>query len=576
MNGAWILPVLLLASGLFSASETALFSLEPATIQRRTRGAFGASLRWCLDNARSVLFSILLSNLALNTLFFGLVGEMAARMEGIEATGFFILALMLMVVVAEILPKAFALGMAGPIASSLAPFLRLWALALTPLRIPFVGLMDLVGRRLDPGERPRYALDPDEILEWVETSPERFGLERRAATVISEIVGMADVQVRELMRPAADLDPIPHDLGVPAARKALFERATEWLLVEREGRVLGFVDGRRLVTAKEDVPLESLVERMPVIPETARFHHLMDLFKTEGSWRVLVVDEYGSSVGVMSWEDLCEDLAFGLAHPEGEELGPPVRLRSGRGWEVDGSLSLHDFQDLFPLRLPLGRNRTIGGWLVESIGHFPSPGEGVEIHGYRIEVLGIKRGRVMKVLVRLPEQGAAAKEEGAPSGLEASQGSDPEVRSKPRPGAESAGAENPGAESQGAESRGAESRGVKNKGAKDKGSENQSAQGRNGAQEGNGAKGRNGAQGRNRAQGGNRTKEGNSAKGGNTVKRENGIQGGNQTNGGNSPPGGTGASEGNPSQEGKDASRGKSNQGGNSTQGGDGTQGGQP
>ncbi len=412
MSGIWILPILLVVSGLFSASETALFSLEPAVIQERTKGAFGASLRWCLSHARSVLFSILLSNLALNTLFFGYVGEMASRMEGLEATGFFILALLVMVVVAEILPKAFALGMAGPIATFLAPFLRLWALALTPLRIPFVGLMDLVGRRLDSGEHPTYPLDPEEILEWVETSPERFGLERRAATVISEIVGMADVQVRELMQPSADLEPIARDLSVPKALEVLFQRRTEWLLVERQGQVLGFVDGRRLVTAKEDVPLDALVERMPVIPETARFHHLMDLFKVEGSWRVLVVDEYGTGVGVMSWEDLCEDLAFGLAQSEGEELGPPVRLRSGRGWEVDGSLSLHDFQDLFPVRLPLGRNRTIGGWLVESFGHFPEPGEMVEVDGYRIEVLGSKRGRVMKVLVGLPDPSTPPSKDG--------------------------------------------------------------------------------------------------------------------------------------------------------------------
>ncbi len=413
MSSLWPLPLLLLLSGFFSASETALFSLEPAVIQERSKGTFGASLSWCLKHARSVLFSILLSNLALNTLFFGFVGEIAARMEGLEATGFFILALVLMVVVAEILPKAFALGMAGPMASFFSPLLRIWTLFLTPLRVPFVGLMDLVGRRLDPGEHPSYPLDPEEILEWVETSPERFGLERRAATVISEIVGMAEVQVRELMRSTTDLEPISHSLSLREALETLFARGSEWLLVEREGDVLGFVDGRRLVTAKEDVPLEALVERMPVIPETARFHHLMDLFKAEGIWRVLVVDEYGSGVGVMSWEDLCEDLAFGLAQSEGEELGPPVRLRSGRGWEVDGSLSLHDFQDLFPLRLPRGRNRTIGGWLVEFMGHFPEPGESVEMDGYRIEVLGAKRGRVMKVLIRLPEQGNSQSEEGS-------------------------------------------------------------------------------------------------------------------------------------------------------------------
>jgi len=110
--------------------------------------------------------------------------------------------------------------------------------------------------------------------------------------------------------------------------------------------------------------------------------------------RILVVDEYGHPVGVVSWDDLAEDMIGDLVRSESGGEGDPVRPNDDGSWRVSGSLGVREFMDLFGVKLPLRRNRTIGGWVVDHLERLPAPGDQVELGRARFTVVEVERARI--------------------------------------------------------------------------------------------------------------------------------------------------------------------------------------
>lgn len=434
---------LLFVSAFFSASETALFSLEAVEAEKRMkkRGVFGDALRYCVEHPRTILVTILLSNLATNTLYFALAGYWARQAGGYGATAITVSALVALVFLAEILPKSLALGIAGPFASTVSPILVLWTRILTPIRVPLGFVLDFMSSRISTGPRIDKALSHDELEEMVKRSPERFGLGQRSANVVGELVGLSGLQVREVMVPFVDVEIFQRDLRVEEAQEIVLKNRWRWLLVERgAGELVGYIDVRDLLVADGSDELGEHVRELPVIPELARLPHLLAQFQSTTADRFCVVDEYGNEAGIVGREDVTENIALGFVRAEHEETEWPVRFRPHRGWEVPGGMGVHEFEDLFSVNLPIARNRTIGGLLVEQLDRIPRRGEKVEVAGFELEVLGVSRGRVHKVLVHFrdvtkggpgPEaRGPDTTMSGANGGGGADQGSDVDTQGK--------------------------------------------------------------------------------------------------------------------------------------------------
>lgn len=403
-----LLGLLLLVSAFFSASETALFSLEPWQLEKAAkRGGFASdSLLWCHSHARTVLLSILFTNLGVNTFYFALIAWWS-RDTGTEGAiyrslgGFFAL-----IFLAEILPKSLAMGTAESFALRSATWLRVWTRLLTPFTIPVLFLFRLVTHRLRFRETPDAGLSEEEVLEHVRIHPERFGLGPRMAQVVSEIVDLSDVQVRELMNPLVDIRRLPPATQVGDALTQVLPSGQTFALIGDERDTLAYVDARDLLVADPEERLRSLMRPMPVIPETARLHHLLGLYKSTGADLLLVVDEYGVGVGLIGWEDLLEEMIGDLVRSELDADELPLTPKPGGGWVVQGTISLTDFAELLGVRLPASRSRTLGGWFVDQLGHLPEVGESLTAGGLRLEALEMAKGHLRRLGVqRLEGQG---------------------------------------------------------------------------------------------------------------------------------------------------------------------------
>ncbi len=405
MNVPFWVPIVMLGllgvSAFFSASETALFSLEPVDVRRRTaaKGVFADALGWCVGNPRAILLTILLTNLAANTFYFSLAGWWARESDGLVGTIVAVGALILLLFVAEILPKSIALGMAGRFATLCSPAIAGWTRVLTPIRYPLTLALEFLSARVAVGPAVPRALTHDELEEMVKRQPERFGLGKRTAGFVGELVGLTGIQVREVMVPLVDLEPVDVDLPTEEALALVVQRGWRWLLVAGSPGTLGYVDAKDLLIADGAARVGEHVRPLGIIPELARVPHLLELFRCAHVDRVLAVDEYGNDAGIIGREDLIEDIVGGLVRSEHEAGDLPVRLRPGRGWEVRGQLGVHEFEDLFDVRMPIQRNRTIGGLIVEQFGRVPECGERIDVRGLVFEVLGVSRGRVHSVLV---------------------------------------------------------------------------------------------------------------------------------------------------------------------------------
>lgn len=401
-----LLGLLILVSAFFSASETALFSLESYQVEKAgERTSYSAeSLVWCHSHARAVLLAILFTNLGVNTMYFALIAWWSpdADIEGAlykGLGGFFAL-----IFLAEILPKSLAMATAESFALRSAPLLRVWTRVLTPFTVPVLGLFRWLTNRLRFLETPNSGLSEDEVLEHVRGHPERFGLGPRMAQVVSEIVDLSDVQVRELMIPLVDLGRVPLGARVQEALDLALGSGDTYALIGDERELLAYVDTRDLLVAQGDDPVRGLMKPMPAIPETARLHHLLALYRSTGADLILVVDEYGTGLGLIGWEDLLEEMIGDLVRSEHDEDELPLSPLPGGGWEVQGALSLTDFGELFQVRLPASRSLTLGGWFVDQTGHLPEVGASLVAEGLRFEALELGKGRLLRLAVSRVEE----------------------------------------------------------------------------------------------------------------------------------------------------------------------------
>ena len=360
---------------------------------------------WCHLHARAVLLAILFTNLGVNTMYFALIAWWSpdSDLEGAlykSLGGFFAL-----IFLAEILPKSLAMATAESFALRSAPLLRVWTRLLTPFTIPVLSLFRFVTNRFRFLESHSSGLSEDEVLEHVRGHPERFGLGPRMAQVVSEIVDLSDVKVRELMHPLVDLGRVPMGVQVDVALEQALGSGQTFVLIGDERDPLAYVDTRDLLVTPGGRSVKGLMKPMPAIPETARLHHLMLLYRSTGADLILVVDEYGTGIGVIGWDDLLEEMIGDLVRYELDADEVPISARASGGWEVQGAISLTDFGELFQVQLPMSRSLTLGGWFVDQVGHLPKVGESLQAEGLRFEALELTKGRLLKVGVsRLEEE----------------------------------------------------------------------------------------------------------------------------------------------------------------------------
>jgi CBS domain containing-hemolysin-like protein len=216
----------------------------------------------------------------------------------------------------------------------------------------------------------------------------------------------ADRRVREVMRPRAEIEFVTTDDSVQdAARRSIRVGHTRLPVCAPDRGLdapLGLVHAQDLLAATlegEDVPLEQVLRPLKRVSEATLVAELLAQMRRERRHMALVADEHGTTVGLVTLEDLLEELVGEIDDEFDSESQPPIVRQAGQ-LTVAGSTPIHELEAELGTRFPDTHEDTIGGHVVELFGRLPEVGETIELDGYRVEVTELGDATIQMLQIR--------------------------------------------------------------------------------------------------------------------------------------------------------------------------------
>ena len=415
---AAIVLALILVEALFVASELALVSLRDSQVRRlHERGRRGAVVARLVSDPNRFL-AVVQIGVTLTALLSSAYGAITlsetAKKALIHHTGLSpgiagfigVVGVTLIIsyvtlVVGELAPKRLALQRAESTALVVAPFLDRMALVSRPAIWLLSKSTNLVVRLLggEP-ETSREAITAEEIRALVAGTTEITPDERK---LIEEVFAAGERQLREVLVPRTEVEFVDATTPACEAVKIATGSPHSRYPVYRDSHddVIGFVHVRDLLdprTSGRSTPVGELVRPVLYLPASKRVLAALSEMRREGHHLAIVVDEYGGTAGIVTLEDLVEEL-IGEIRDEYDVEEEHARRLLGGAIEVDGLLNLDAFEGETGLRLPEGPYETVAGYLMAVLGHLPQVGESVEAGGHRLAVTEVDGRRVSRVRV---------------------------------------------------------------------------------------------------------------------------------------------------------------------------------
>jgi CBS domain containing-hemolysin-like protein len=421
MTAGGILLALLLvaANGFFVAVEFGLARLRPTQAaefaRRRRPGA--KSVLHAVGHIDSYLSACQLG-ITICSLGLGALGEPAfhdllepllgdaAEIAGIGLASALAFAIIttLHVVVGELAPKSAAIARTPPIVLTLTPAMRAFYLATKPLVDLFNGMGNLVLKPfgVPPASEAGHQPHTEDELRSLLRESSRLGTIGREEQELSEAaLVFGDLRAREVMKPRAE---IAFVLTTDAPH-AIAERVTETghtrlPLCEPDGGLdaaVGVINAKDLLPlcVRPQAPIDVRAIARPIahVSESARVDAVLRDMRRERRHIGLVHDEHGTAVGLVTLEDILEELVGEIEDEFDPEQRDPIRVEGDRV-VIDGAAPARDVADHLGFELEAHHETTIGGYLSEELGRVPRPGEVVELRGRRFRVLGVDETRV--------------------------------------------------------------------------------------------------------------------------------------------------------------------------------------
>jgi len=428
-----LLGFILAVNAFFAASEVALLSVRDSRLRHLAEeGQSGARIALALLAQPGKLLSVTQIGVTLASLGLGWAGEdtlfelltaafhplLTPATEAILRAACFVLAFAVMtychVVIGEVVPKNFAIDKADRLAVIVAPVLMVFSRILSA----FVGVIEksataisrLLGVRSD---HHRGGHSSEELKLIVSSSRFAGQLPEIQEDMIHAVLDLEELSIREIMSPRNDIVSVPLEASLDEVLEAMVTSQHSRLPVWEEApeHIVGIVffkdmlriwrDRRASVRAGRPAgafELRRFMRKPMFAPETKPLLQTLSEMRQKHTHIALVVDEFGTITGLVTVEDILEQIV-GEIEDEYDEALPPPEAEADR-IEIDGATSVRDFATIYGLELPAEAGfETIAGYMLFELGHIPKEGESVRFDGRRFTVTAMDRHRIAKVLV---------------------------------------------------------------------------------------------------------------------------------------------------------------------------------
>ncbi|MGH2893280.1 MAG: hemolysin family protein [Solirubrobacteraceae bacterium] len=422
--GVIVAVVLVLANGAFVAAEFALARLRPTQIEELEQsGRAGASsVRHAVDRVDAYLAACQLG-ITLASIGLGVVGKPAfeallqpllggsasAVGTAVAVTLAFALITLLHVVVGELAAKSLAIARTTSTALLVAPWLRAFYVVTKPVVDLLNGMGNLLLRPfgIPPARESGYAPHTERELRSLLAQSHALGMIEPGEHHIAERgFEFAERRVREVMRPRGEIEFVTVDDSIQdAARRAIRVGHTRLPVCTPDRGLdapLGLVHAQDLLKAileRPDVSLEQLMRPLIRVSEATLVSELLAQMRRERRHMALVADEHGTTVGLVTLEDLLEELV-GEIDDELDIAPRQLIIRQAGQLTIAGSTPIHELEVELGARLPDTHEDTIGGHVIEVLGRLPAVGETIKLDGYEVEVIALGDATIQTLQIR--------------------------------------------------------------------------------------------------------------------------------------------------------------------------------
>jgi magnesium and cobalt exporter, CNNM family len=251
--------------------------------------------------------------------------------------------------------------------------------------------------------------EPGEVAHaYLEKGEEQGLIERDERRLLQSIVDFGGTLVREVMTPRPDIVAIPTDSTLDELRELFREQEYSRIPVFKENldNILGIVFVKDLVLLEAEgggTSIGGLIRPVPFVPETKRVPELLKEFQRKQVQLAIVVDEYGGTAGLVTLEDLIEEIVGEIRDEYDVEAEPVVEEGNG-SWVFSAKASIDEVRDRLDVEIEPEGFETVGGYVLTRVGRVLAVGETFELDGIMVEVLEADRRRIHKVRFRRPAE----------------------------------------------------------------------------------------------------------------------------------------------------------------------------
>ena len=405
-DALWFI-VLFLLSAFFSASETSITVTGKGRLMllQEKKPLINSTLQWLINDVQEALTVCLISNNIVNIAASALASEIALRIFGAGALMFVVPVMTVLVVIfGEILPKSAAMVYSDNVLIFTAPVIRLLAFLIAPFAWLMKKCVVFLGVLLHLNlETQRVFVTRDEIEQVVKIGEESGALEASERRMIDGIIDFDETRVHEIMIPRMDMLMLEAGDSLNEAVKLFMEHGHSRIPVYEESpdNIIGILYVKDtlkfLVNSELDCEIRSLLRKPMFVPETIRTAELLEAMRREHIHIAIVVDEYGAVAGLVTMEDILEQIVGEIQDEYDQEIPDIQKLDDGT-YLVQGGTSLEDLSETLNYEFsPEEDDQTvesIGGLVLLLSGSFPKEGDVFEYKDWKIKVLGLEEHRI--------------------------------------------------------------------------------------------------------------------------------------------------------------------------------------
>lgn len=403
--------VLVLFSSFFSGAETAFSSINKVKLKAMmTDGKKNKKIERALklaDDYDVVLSTVLIGNNIVNiactslaTLFFtGLLGDNS----DLGATVSTVVMTVVVLIFGEVTPKTYAKEKAEKVVIVIAPIVKFFIIIFTPLNVFFRAWKRLMNRVFHTGKAD--TVTEEELKTYVDEAHTGGEIDENESELIRSSIEFDDIDVGDILVPRVDVEAIDKYASFKEIEKVFYSTNFSRLpvYIDDIDNIVGVIHQRDFEQAKKKnlKSLRTVIKPVPAVSPDTKISKLLRIFQKNKTHLAIVVDEFGGTEGIVTLEDILEELV-GEIWDEHDEVQIDIEKLSDSEYIVQGGMSIDDFYDYFDIHEENNEVSTVNGWIMQNIDKIPQVDDTFDYGRLTATVISVdgKRAEDVKIVIR--------------------------------------------------------------------------------------------------------------------------------------------------------------------------------